>query len=606
MVTCAQAAYEGPVPPSTDAFGGPGPYTVVEETLPSPLWPGQVVTVFRPSGAVGRRPAWFFAHGFGGTNPTYYRELLNHLASHGAIVVFSPYPVSSGGHPDEAYAILFEGFVAAANRFSDQIDTSRVGFAGHSYGGGAVPALALRAVRDRGWGGNGLALMLLAPWYSFFVSDADLGSFPSRTQAVVEVYEDDLINDHRMAIDVFTHLNLPANDKDYLMVRSDRISGYNYNAEHTVPTGAGNPRPGNAFDALDSWAVLRIAQALTASAFQDDQAAHAVALGNGSAMQTQMGATPDGRAIRPMTQSDAPSPLFPESRCTFGFHRSENPRRNTPLPESPVQPRLVNLSARAKSAGGADVLIVGAVVAGDRPKSLLIRAVGPGLRSYGVANPMPDPRLISFRGAAPDIDIDDWSETPSVDALNAATSEVGAFNLTPDSNDAAVLMSFSPGAITAHAVANDTVAGVTLLELYDADLSASATLRNLSARARVGSGEDLLIAGFVTSGNGDLHLLIRGIGPALIGLGVADALPDPVLEIYRGSERIAINDNWSADAVKAAEIAAAATKVGAFPLAAGSSDASILLALPPGAYTAHVRPNDGHAGVGLVEIYVVP
>lgn len=601
----ARAAYEGGVPPPTDAFGGRGPYAVVTETFPSPGWAGHVVTVLRPDGAPGRRPTWFFAHGFGGSDPIYYDELLRHLASHGSVVVFSPYPANVL-RTAENYAIVFDGFTAAAERLADRIDVSRVIFGGHSYGGGAVPALALRAVRERGWGGNGLALMLLAPWFSSFVSDADLASFPAGTQAIVQVYEDDMINDHRMAIDVFTRLNVPAADKDYLMLRSDRIDGYNYNADHRVPTGEGNTANRSPFDALDVWGVHRLAQALTASALLGNPAGRAVALGNGSAEQVQMGVTAGGRALRPMFQTDAPVPLFPSSRYWQGFDGALNPRRGATLPASSRSPRLLNLSARAYSAAPPEVLIAGAAVTGDRPKSLLIRAVGPGLSGFGVAGAMPNPRLATSRGAAGDIDLDDWSQTPNGEALAAATTEVGAFGLVDGSKDAALLASFSRGPLTAQVQAGEGAPGVVLLELYEADQDASSRLINLAARARVGAGDEVLIAGFVTGGEGNLRVLVRGIGPGLTSLGVAGAVDDPQLEIYRGTGLVASNDNWSAVAADANQVAAAAVQVGAFPLANGSADAALVLTLPPGTYSAQVRSRDGRAGNGLVEVYVVP
>lgn len=601
LAALARAAYDGPVPPATDAFGGPGPYAVVMETFPSPGWPERDVTVFQPMGAPGRRPVWFFAHGFGGSNVVLYSEFLTHLASHGAFVVFSPYPADA--RPANDYPIMFDGFTAAVDRFADRMDPTRVGFAGHSFGAGAVPALALRGVRERGWGGNGLALLLLAPWYSFFVSDADLASFPAGTQAVVQIYEDDVINDHRMAIDVFTHLNVPPSHKDFLLVRSDRIDGYNYRTDHNVPTGAANPR-GGVFNALDSWGLFRIAQALAASTWQADPAARLVALGNGAAEQTRLGATSGGRALRPMVENEAPVPLYPESRYLEKFNGPLNPRRAAAVPQGTPRPILRNLSVRARSTDDAEVLIVGASVAGERPDSLLIRAVGPGLNAFGVMDAMPNPRLVLHRGTAVDIEVDDWGQAPSGDTLAAFTQPTGAFALAENSKDAALLGSFSPGPLTAHAPPSDGLAGVTLLELYEADADDATRLNNLSARARVGLGDDTLIAGFVVAG-GDLRLLIRGVGPGLERFGIGAPLPDPELVIYRGNERIAANDNWSDDDAQSAAIAAAAGKAGAFSLPPGSADASVLLTLPPGNYTAHVRARDGRVGLGLVEVYVM-
>ncbi|HVU36055.1 MAG TPA: hypothetical protein VHE61_21620 [Opitutaceae bacterium] len=604
--TVAHASYTGPVPAPADAFGGPGPYAVVTDTFPSPDWPGQVVTVFRPDGAPGPRPTWFFAHGFGGTNPVYYQELLAHLASHGEVVVFSPYPTELL-RVSENYATIYDGFVAAAQRYPDLIDTSRVGFAGHSYGGGAVPALALRALREKGWGRNGMALLLLAPWYSYFVTDADLASFPAGTQAVVETYEDDTMNDHRMAIDLFSHLGIAAADKDYLMLRSDRLDGYNYAANHLTPTGAGNPRGGAAFDALDAWGVLRIAQALGMSAWQHDAAGRAIALGHGSAAQTAMGTTAAGRALRPLVENPAPVPLFPSSRYLQPWSGALNPRAGVPLPANPAHAHLGNLSIRADVSDAGEPLIVGAAIQGSRPLSLLVRAVGPTLTQFGVPNPTPNPTLTTYQASATDIALDDWGQSPDGDALKAATAETGAFPLPDGSHDAALLASFSPGTLTVHAGSTGTASGVTLVELYAADDDpSSASLVNVSARAHVGSGDDVLIAGFVTSGPGEMPLLIRAVGPALSEFGVTDAIADPQLEIYRDGDLVASNDDWSADPAQSAAIAHAASLTGAFPLPDGSRDASLMVTLPPGVYSAVVRSKNGPAGEALVEVYAVP
>ncbi|PTY05791.1 hypothetical protein DB347_15665 [Opitutaceae bacterium EW11] len=601
-----RAAYDGPVPAPTDAFGGAGAYAVRTDTFPNADWPGHDITVVHPVDAPGRRPTWFFAHGFGGGDPANYSEFLQHLASHGSVAVYVPYPASEGGQPDEVYAILNRGFVAAADRFSDLIDTSRVGFAGHSYGGGAVPGLALRAVRERGWGANGLALFILAPWYSFSLTDADLASFPANTQAVVEVYEDDTMNDHRMAIDLFTHFNIPAENKDFLMLRSDRIDGYNYAANHRVPTGAARPGSASAFNALDAWGVLRIAQALTASAFQGDAGGRSVALGHGSPEQVSMGVSPGGRALRPMTESSHPVPLYPMDRYNFGFDRPANPRVNAALPASDNRPRLINLSARARSEPGDGVLIVGALIAGSRPKSILVRAAGPALKTYGVGGSMTDPQLALFRGTALDLTVDDWSQSPDTEVLAAATHDAHAFPFPDGSKDAAVLASFVPGALTAHAQVASGLPGVALLEFYDTEVDGTACLSNLSARASVGTGDDVLIAGFITAGGGAMRILVRAIGPGLKPFGVGGVLDDPQLEIYRGSERIAVNDNWSSDPAGAASVLDATASVGAFALPAGSADSALVLSLPAGAYTAQVRGRDGTTGVALVEVYALP
>ncbi len=67
----------------------------------------------------------------------------------------------------------------------------------------------------------------------------------------------------------------------------------------------------------------------------------------------------------------------------------------------------------------------------------------------------------------------------------------------------------------------------------------------------------------------------------------------------------AANDNWSS-ATNATEVSATATRVGAFALTAGSLDATILISLPPGSYTAQVSGANNTTGAALVEVYEVP
>ncbi|HUR59424.1 MAG TPA: Ig-like domain-containing protein, partial [Opitutaceae bacterium] len=126
-------------------------------------------------------------------------------------------------------------------------------------------------------------------------------------------------------------------------------------------------------------------------------------------------------------------------------------------------------------------------------------------------------------------------------------------------------------------------------------------LRNLSTRGQVGTGGNILIAGFVVGGGAPKQVLIRAIGPSLAPFGVTGALADPQLEIFNGTVRIASNDNWAGDAATQT----AAGQAGAFPLALGSLDSVLLMTLPPGSYTAQVSGVAARTGVALVEIYDV-
>jgi hypothetical protein len=127
-------------------------------------------------------------------------------------------------------------------------------------------------------------------------------------------------------------------------------------------------------------------------------------------------------------------------------------------------------------------------------------------------------------------------------------------------------------------------------------------LRNLSTRGQVGTGANILIAGFVVGGTVPKQVLVRAIGPTLSGFGVTGVLGDPQLQLYNSSGALVIaNNNWGG----AGDVINASNAVGAFPLSSGSLDAVVLASLAPGAYTAQVSGVGGGTGVALVELYDV-
>lgn len=274
-----------------------------------------------------------------------------------------------------------------------------------------------------------------------------------------------------------------------------------------------------------------------------------------------------------------------------------------------AQGRLINLSIRTQAGAGAESLIVGystggAGTVGTTP--LLLRAVGPSLLQFGVPGVLLDPRLTIFNGNAAISTNDNWNGDP---VLGSASASVGAFALASHDSKDAVLFSPSTaiGGYTAQVVGNDGGSGVALAEIYDATPNPNASvsvprLVNVSARARVGTGPDQLITGFVIGGTVAKTVLIRAIGPTLASFGVPGVLEDPRLSLYAGAQLIKTNDDWGTEP----SIAAVTTTVGGFPLPNGSRDSAIYLTLPPGGYTAQVSGPGSSTGVGLVEVYEVP
>jgi hypothetical protein len=130
---------------------------------------------------------------------------------------------------------------------------------------------------------------------------------------------------------------------------------------------------------------------------------------------------------------------------------------------------------------------------------------------------------------------------------------------------------------------------------------------NFSARALSGPGDQALVMGFVVSGNGK-NLLVRGIGPGLVPLGVTNVVADPLLTVLSGSANTvtATNDDWQTTAVgqpSAAVIADTALRVGAFALPNGSRDSALITVLNSGTHTTSLARPNATTGVALTEIY---
>ncbi len=167
--------------------------------------------------------------------------------------------------------------------------------------------------------------------------------------------------------------------------------------------------------------------------------------------------------------------------------------------------------------------------------------------------------------------------------------------------------SFIPSGTTANLVGGALVGNSlyvvgeneTILQSEDLYLS---RLTNMSTRGEVGTGGNVMISGFVVRGDVPKRILLRAAGPAL-AKWVSGALATPELTLYDAANRVlASNRGWDGGA-DATQIAAAAASVGAFPFAAGSADAALLVTLPPGSYTAIVSGADAGSGIALVEAY---
>jgi uncharacterized delta-60 repeat protein len=276
--------------------------------------------------------------------------------------------------------------------------------------------------------------------------------------------------------------------------------------------------------------------------------------------------------------------------------------------------RLINISSRAVLTGIQN-LFSGFVVTGTGTKTVLVRAVGPGLAPFGLSNFMPTPEVdvYSASGTLLSRNNTGWNSS-----LQPVFAQVGAFGLTQGSNDVAFLINAAPGAYTLHVYDPNGVGGVVLAEIYDttsAPLTAANRLVNISSRGTVSPGAGALIGGFVVTGNSTKSVLIRGVGPGLSPFGVTDCLPDPVLNVFDANGNlVAQNQDWTNQsvsgayqpAISAADIVATDANTGAFALSAQNPDTAVIVNLPPGAYTFEVTSASNSTGEALAEVYEIP
>ena len=124
----------------------------------------------------------------------------------------------------------------------------------------------------------------------------------------------------------------------------------------------------------------------------------------------------------------------------------------------------------------------------------------------------------------------------------------------------------------------NNTSGVGLVEVYDLNQATPSKLANISTRAFVGTGDNIVIAGFMLGGNsGDDRVVVRGIGPSLTAAGVPNALADPTLELRDGNGALLVaNNDWQDNPAQAAELTAA----GLAPT--NTLESGIAATLPPG------------------------
>lgn len=252
--------------------------------------------------------------------------------------------------------------------------------------------------------------------------------------------------------------------------------------------------------------------------------------------------------------------------------------------------QLLNVSSRLQVGTGENVAIAGIIVVGpeNAPKNVLIRGLGPSLAEAGIPGALHDPVLELRMANGTSVRNNDWKENQR--------REIEATGLAPSKDsESAIVATLPAGAHTVVLRGNNGGAGIGLVELYDLDKSGLTNLANISTRGQVGTGDNVMISGFIAGGPQSTKILVRALGPSLTALGVSGALPDPTLELHDQNGTAFGNDDWRS--TQEAEIAA----TGAAP--GNNKESAILAILAPGPYTAVLRGAQGTTGVAIIEAY---
>ena len=283
---------------------------------------------------------------------------------------------------------------------------------------------------------------------------------------------------------------------------------------------------------------------------------------------------------------------YPATNCGKIYRALPIHLENTKFPT--VGPQALNLSTRGLVSSGDNVLIGGFIITGNDPKTVVLRALGPSLSSFGLSRAIRDPVLSLYDSSRTLIATNDnWRSDPH----NADIQKNGL--APPNALESATFQTLAPGAYTVVVRGKDPTPGTGLVELYDLSPQSDSKLVNMSTRSSVGTGDDVLISGFIVGDVDSANVVVRALGPSLAASGVHGVLSDPTLTIYDSTgSAIASNDNWQ-DNVNAIDI----QRNGLAP--PNPSESALVLHLPAGAYTAIVRGANGGTGVALAEVYTL-
>jgi len=256
-------------------------------------------------------------------------------------------------------------------------------------------------------------------------------------------------------------------------------------------------------------------------------------------------------------------------------------------------PVTTNLSTRVSVQSGDGVAIAGFIISGSSPKQVLIRGLGASLSNFGIVNPLQDPTLDLHDSTGNTIATnDDWQTATNADQIPVAFQP-------GDSREPAILATLQPVSFTAILRGKNGGSGVGLIEMDDVSTGVGSRLTNVSTRGFVGTGENVMIGGFILSGgSGERQILIRALGPTLAQppFNITGNLADPTLILVDANGTVvASNDDWRSSQQNEIQATGLAPP--------NDREAAILTSLPSGNFTAIVSGKNGETGIALVDVF---
>jgi hypothetical protein len=269
---------------------------------------------------------------------------------------------------------------------------------------------------------------------------------------------------------------------------------------------------------------------------------------------------------------------------------------------TPTAGLVANVSTRLPVGTDDNVLIEGFIVQGPAgsTKKIMVRAIGPSLLPFGIADAVENPTLeIRDAGNGLIASNNDWRNT-QVGGIIAADqgAEIEASGLAPGNDaESAIIADLAPGSYTAVVRGAGNTVGTGVVDAYDLSASSPARLANIATRGLIQPGDKLMIAGFIIQ-SGSVRAVVRAIGPSLGAFGITNALPDTTLQLRDVNGMIVReNDDWESDPTQKAELEA----TGLQP--SDPKEAAVVDTIPPGQYTVQVRGKPETTGIGVVQVY---